>query len=119
MARERESSRFSKKSKMTRRAPLAQRVILLQRKSWSALNATKHKNGGIKVIISFFPQVRFDAFVVSSYAFRRELGRRTGFSKSAKFSKKIENFRNCFEKPKNVKKNEGNAFRRSLKYATH
>ena len=46
--------------KVTRRAPLAQRVILLQRKSWSALNATKHKNGGIKVIISFFPQVRFD-----------------------------------------------------------
>ena len=45
---------------MTRRAPLAQRVILLQRKSWSALNATKRRNGGIKVIISFFPQVRFD-----------------------------------------------------------
>ena len=48
------------KVKMTRRAPLAQRVILLQRKSCSALNATKHENGGAKVIISFFPQVRFD-----------------------------------------------------------
>ena len=38
----------------------AQRVILLQRKSWSAINATKRKNGGIKVRISFIPQVRFE-----------------------------------------------------------
>ena len=44
-----------------------------------------------------------DAFVVSSYAFRREVGRRTGFSKSPNFSKIYENFESHTIDPKRTK----------------